>query len=323
VGQRLALLLVAATSLTGCITVNLGGARARGPLEEVVVTGEGSAKVAVVDLSGTILTETRSGPLGVRVVESLVDRVQRQLDRAKDDRDVKAVVLRVNSPGGTVTASDVLYQAVRRFKEEKKVPIVSSFLTVAASGGYYVAMATDEVLAHPTTITGSIGVIVSSVSIYGLYEKLGLAAYTLKSGRYKDIGSPTRPPTADELALLQQTLVDASYARFLSVVQAGRPKLAPEEIRRLADGRIYNAEQARSAGLVDGVGYMRDAVDAAKRRAGVPQARVVFYVRPGAERPTHLYATADAPEPAATLAELLAGLTQYGTPELLYLWPGF
>ncbi len=320
-GQRLSIALVALL-LGGCITVNLGGG-GRGPLEEVTVSGEGDDKVAVVDLTGVIIGETRTTLFGLSPLESMVDRVQAQLDKAAEDRRVKAVVLRINSPGGTVTGSDIIYQAVRRYKEKAKVPVVASFLDLAASGGYYVAMATDEVVAHPTGITGSIGVIVQNTNVTGLYDKLGLASQTVKSDRYKDIGSTTRPPTPEERAIIQ-SIVDGMFDRFLAVVKAGRPNLEAERIRALADGRIYTADQALATGLVDRVGYMQDAVDAAKQRAGIEKARVVFYVRRGQTRPTHLYAGADVASGADGPAQALLRLAgESSGPQLLYLWAGW
>lgn len=287
-----------------------------------MVGGEGRDKVLVVDLSGVIIGETRSGLLPFSEIAGTVDRIQAQLDKAAGDRAVKAVVLRIDSPGGTVTASDIIYAALKRYKAKAGAPIVASFLDVAASGGYYVAMAADEIVAHPTSVTGSIGVIIPGISMAGLYDKLGVADESVKSDRYKDIGSPRRPPTLEERVILQG-MVDGLFARFLSVVRAGRPGLPPERIRALADGRVYTAEQALAAGLVDRLGYMQDAVDAAKRRAGLEQARVVFYVRPGESRPTHLYAGTAVREPSALARDLLLRLAGEASPQVLYLWaPG-
>ncbi len=327
-GQRsrprlLALLVLAAASLAaGCVTINLPIGAAKGPLQEVTVSGEGRDKILVVDLTGVVVGETRAGLFGISALESMVDRVEAQLDKAAEDPAVKGLVLRINSPGGTVTASDIVYHAVLRFKQEHRVPVIASFLDIAASGAYYVAMASDEVIAHPTTITGSIGVIYQNVNVVGLYHKLGLADQTVKSDRFKDIGSPRRPPTPEEQAILQG-LIDDLFARFLATVRAGRPNLSAEQIRVLADGRVYTAEQALAAGLVDRIGYMEDAVEAAKRRAGLERARIVFYIRPGEPRPTHLYAAGPAVEPTAAAREALLRLAGEATPQFLYLWPGW
>lgn len=321
--HRLLVLLLAPMLLAaGCVTINLPIGAGKGPLEEVTVSGEGRDKILVVDLTGIIIGETRVGLLGISPIESMVGRVEAQLDKAADDPNVKGLVLRINSPGGTVTASDVIHAAVLRYKQAHKVPVVASFLDLAASGGYYVAMASDEVIAHPTTITGSIGVIYQNVNVVGLYNKLGLADQTVKSDRFKDIGTSRRLPTPEERAILQG-LIDDLFARFLATVHAGRPNLSAERVRALADGRVFTAEQALAAGLVDRIGYMEDAIEAVKRRAGLEKARVVFYVRPGEARPTHLYAGAPALEPTATAREALLRLTGEATPQFLYLWaPG-
>jgi protease-4 len=326
-GQRLAapllaLVLLAPLLLAGCITVNVDLLGRPGPLEEVTVAGEGRDKVLVVDLSGVILGESvETGLLGRRR-ESAVDRITAQLDKASEDKAVKAVVLRINSPGGTVTASDVIYHTIQRFKAERKVPVVAAFLSVAASGGYYVAMASDEILAHPTTTTGSIGVIVQTLNVVGLFNKLGLEVYTVKSGPFKDIGSPVKIPAPAELAIVQ-SIINGMFERFLVAVQAGRPRLQPAQIRAAADGRIVSADQALAAGLVDRIGYMADAVERAKGRAGLEKARVVFYVRRGESKPTHLYAGTTLPEPSAIGQQLLARLAGDGGTQFLYLWPGF
>jgi protease-4 len=323
-GQRLAALLlallIAPPLLAGCITVNIGRGRP-GPLQEVTIEGKGDAKVLLVDLTGIIVGETRLGLFGFSVIPSTVDRVAQQLEKAADDRAVKALVLRINSPGGTVAASDVLYHMVRRFKEKARVPVVACFLDLAASGGYYVAMASDQIVAHPATVTGSIGVIYSSLNRVGLYNKLGLADQTVKSGPYKDLWSASRSPTEEERVIVQRQLDDL-FARFLATVQSGRPGLAPARLRALADGRTYTASQALAEGLVDRVGYMEDAVEAAKRRAGLKAARVIAYVRAGEERPTHLYASAPVRPPAAGAEDLLAQVAGEETPQFLYLWRG-
>ena len=314
--------LVPLLAAAGCITVNIPGPRGEGPLQEVTVSGEGADKVLVVDLSGVIIGETREGLFGLSVVPSTVDRVERQLDKAAEDDAVKALVLRINTPGGTVTASDVLYHAVRRYKAKAKVPVIACFLDLAASGGYYVAMASDEILAHPTTITGSIGVIAQGLNVAGLFDKLGLQQQVVKSDRFKDLGSATRPPTPEERAIVQG-IVDSMFARFLATVETGRPKLTRDRVRALADGRIFTADQAVENGLVDRLGYMDDAVEAAKKRAGIERARVVFYVRPGQSKPAHLYAAAPAGDPSALGRDLLARLSGEPGSYFLYLWPGF
>ena len=153
-----------------------------------------------------------------------MSRVREQLDRARDDPEVRALLLRINSPGGTATASDLVYGEILRFKRERGVPVVAQLMGLATSGGYYVAMAADVVVAHPTTVTGSIGVRFVSVSLAGLMEKVGIEDQTLVAGSHKDAGSPLRRLTREERAHLQSVLDDL-HSRFEQVVAAGRPNL--------------------------------------------------------------------------------------------------
>ena len=230
-------------------------------------------------------------------------------------RRVRAVVLRINSPGGTVTASDILYHEVMRFKERRKVPVVASILDVGASGGYYVALAADRILAHPTTVTGSIGVLMLTLNASGLLEKIGVSASYVKSGEFKDMGSPFRALRPEERALFQD-LIDRFYARFVELVARSR-KLDEAKVRGFADGRIYTAGEALSLGLIDQIGYLEDAIAAAKGAAGLKDARVVTYHRPRQYRAT-IYSSADTPGPTATLPDL-ARMVVSG-PRFLYLW---
>lgn len=309
-------LAVAALALlaNGCITLNVapfGG----GPLEEQVVFGDGDAKVLLLDVQGTLSEQGERGTLGLQERESIVARVREELERAAEDDDVRAVVLRIHSPGGTVTASEILYDEVRRFKQDTGLPVVAQLMGVAASGGYYVAMAADTVRAYPTSITGSIGVIFASVNLAGLMEKIGVEDQTLTTGPFKDAGSPLRPMREAEREQLQGVLEEL-FARFVEVVDAGRPDLDRERVRELADGRIFSAGQALEAGLVDELGDLEEAVEEAKQRAGVEQARVVVYRRPG-EGTENLFSTAaPAPQTGGT-AGVLAELAR---PAFLYLW---
>jgi len=248
----------------------------------------------------------------------MVSRVRAQLDRAEEDGDIRAIVLRINSPGGTAAASEIVYSEVRRFKEEHEIPVIAQLMGVAASGGYYLAMSADTVRALPTTITGSIGVIFSGVSFSGLMEKIGVENQTLTTGPYKDAGSSLRRMTDGERAQLSSVL-DGLYARFLEVVEGGRPDLSSEEVRALADGRIFSAVQAEAKGLVDTVGDLPGAVELAEERAGIENSRVIAYGRPGEWR-ENLYSMNATPDPALSLWALLGPVSE---PAFLYLWwPG-
>ncbi|MBI3604035.1 MAG: signal peptide peptidase SppA, partial [Nitrospirae bacterium] len=228
--------------------------------------------------------------------------------------------LRINSPGGTVTASDILYHEVRAFKERRKVPVVASIMDVGASGGYYVAAAADKIFVHPSSVTGSLGVIMLTVNARGLLDKVGVEATAVTSGPRKDMGSPFRPMTEEERAIFQ-SVINSFYERFLTVVHEGRPNLSPEQIRKLADGRIYSGEQAKAAGLVDAVGYLEDSIEAAKQQAGLSEARVVIYRRPGEYRPNIYARFMGGGGGLGELASLdLMTLVRGGSPQFMYLW---
>jgi protease-4 len=276
--RRLVCLL--ALTLSGCFNgLLLTPVDTSSPVEETVVCEADRPlcrdKVALIDVEGMILNAKTSGLLGDG--DNMMSLFRERLDAARDDRHVKAVVLRINSPGGAVTASDIMYQDLLTFRRETGKPVVACMMDVAASGAFYLAMAADRVYAHPTTVTGSIGVIMSLYNAQGLFEKIGVSSSPIKSGPNKDIGNPARPMTEEERAILQG-MVDSFYAQFVQVVVRGRG-LREERVRALADGRIYTGLDAQKLGLVDEVGYLEDAIACAKALACLKDARVVAYDR--------------------------------------------
>lgn len=272
----------------GCVNVTLpiGG---HGELKEAVVHGSSGPKILLVQVDGVISEAAESDFFG-GPGESPVSRLREELDLARKDEAIRALLVRINSPGGTVTASDIVYQELLRFKQERDIPVVAQFMGIAASGGYYVAMAADEIVAQPTTVTGSIGVIFGGVNLAGLLEKVGIEDQTLVSGSFKDTGSMLRRMTATERAQLQSVLNDM-YGRFVEVVDTGRPDLERTTIQELADGRIYSAQQALEHGLVDRLGGLDESIEIAETRAGITSSRVVTYHRPD-ENHANFYATA-------------------------------
>jgi len=308
--------LFAALAQAGCITVNL--LEPSGPVRETQLSGTGDSKVLLLDLSGVIGSQDKDGLVPQ---PNMLATFKEELTRAVKDEKIKALVVRVNSPGGTVTASDILHHELKTFKAAKKIPVVVSMMDVAASGGYYLAMAGDAILVHPSTVTGSIGVIMLTVNARGLLEKVGVEANAITSGPRKDMGSPFRVMTPEEKEIFQG-VIDSFYQRFLSVVQEGRPNLSPDQIKRLADGRIYSGEQAKAAGLVDDIGYLDEAIELAKRKAGLSEARVVTYRRPG-EYQNNIYSRA-LMGPGAGWSSLvnidLLSMVRGGTPQFMYLW---
>jgi protease-4 len=308
--------LLALISLqVGCITVNL--IEPSGPVQEVQLSGTGDGKVLLLDLSGVISGQDKDG---IIPQPNMLAQFREELTRASKDDKVKAVVIRINSPGGTVTASDILYHELRDFKTKKKVPVIASMMDVAASGGYYLAMASDSILVHPSTVTGSIGVIMLTVNARGLLEKVGVEASAITSGPRKDMGSPFRTMTAEERGIFQ-CVIDSFYNRFLAVVQEGRPNLSSDQIKKLADGRIYSGDQAKAAGLIDEIGYLDDAIEMAKKKAGLTEARVVTYGRRGEYQNniySRLFGTSSSMAGFANLD--LLSMVRGGTPQFMYLW---
>jgi protease-4 len=250
-----------------------------GPVSEVLVREADQClcrkKVALIDVEG-LIANAKTGSL-LSSGDNPVSLFKERLDAAADDDKVKAVVIRINSPGGAVTASDIMYRDLCRFREKTGKPVVACMMDVAASGGYYLAMGCDKVYAHPTTVTGSIGVIMSLYNAHGLMAKVGLASDPIKSGPNKDLGNPGRPMTAEERAILQG-MVDGFYGQFVKVVAEGR-NLAEGRVRSLADGRVYTGLEAQELGLVDEIGYLDDAIDCALSLACLKDARVVAYDR--------------------------------------------
>jgi protease-4 len=216
-------------------------------------------------------------------------------------------VLRINSPGGTVSGSDLIYHELLAFKKKHKIPVVACLMGLATSGGYYVAQAADTIVASPTGITGSIGVLAMKPNIKGLMDKVGVDTDLVKTGQWKDFWSPFRPATPAEKEMMQKIINDY-YRGFLEVVAQGR-KLKPEQVKAWADGRIFTATQAKDLGMVDRLGYLDDAIKLAQEKAGLPEeARVVRYHRPGSYRPN--------------IYSMLPGLDlEMGLgPQFLYLW---
>jgi protease-4 len=247
----------------------------------------------------------------------LLVRLREELTKAERDARVRALVVRINSPGGTVTASDVIYRELRLYRERARIPVVAVLMDLAASGGYYVALAADTIVAHPTTVTGSIGTIMVSVNAEGLLQKIGVAPVTIKSGERKDMGSPFRALSAEERAIFQ-SVIDHLHQQFVAKV-VERRRLDAATAARLADGRIYTAEQALAHRLVDRIGYMPDALALARQAAGVADARVVVYHRPREYRATYYARSETAIGGLEASLASLAAFTGPG-PRFLYLW---
>jgi protease-4 len=303
----------------GCSVISIDLTPRLRPLVEATVEGEGDAKILLMDVHGFLADEPPKSPLQLGTAPPRVGmlvRVREELKKAAADRRVKALVVRINSPGGTVTASDILFRELDQFRRTSRVPVVAVMMDVAASGGYYVALAADQIVAHPTSVTGSIGVLMLTLNAEGLMEKIGLSATAIKSGERKDMGSPFRALTGDERKIFQ-SVIDDLFRQFVTKVSERRG-IPLETAQGLADGRIYSAAQAMALRLVDHVGYMPDALELARRAAGVEAARVVVYHRPRDYRATYYARSEGGTGPDATVAQISALLG--AGPTFLYLW---
>ena len=244
---------------------------------EKFLYGQGANKIVVIPAEG-IIGEAGSSLLGSGVGVS-AEAVSGMLQQAKQDPLVKAVVLQVNSPGGSAVASDQIFQSIQDFRKDSGKPVVASFGDTAASGGYYIAAAADKIVANPSTLTGSIGVIMEFYNATGLLENIGVDPQTIKSGQYKDLGSFSRDATSQERQILQ-SIVDDAHSQFVNRVAEGR-NMEQEQVVKLADGRIYTGKQAKENGLVDDLGNLNRAVDVAKGLANASDVSVVKYVQGG------------------------------------------
>ncbi len=246
------------------------------PLKEFTLEGKAKQKILVIPVRGIISNAPREG--FIRTRPSMVQEVVSQLRLAEEDKDVKAVIFKIDSPGGSVTASDILYNEIEVFKKRTGAKVVAAMMGLTASGGYYISLPADYILAHPTTITGSIGVIFRRPRVTGLMKKVGIDLEVNKSGKNKDIGSPFRAATAEEEKIFQD-LTDRLAVRFVDLVVRHR-HLEPDIIAEISSARVYLANEALELGLVDEIGYLETAVLQAKKLARLPEdAKVVVYRR--------------------------------------------
>ena len=264
--------------LFGSIAASAASGKSASKMQEHLIDGEPEAekKIVIIPIKGLIMESMGAGPGTVSQVASMLKAI-------KKDENVVGVLLEIDTPGGGVTASDRIYHDLVKFKEETKLPMESVFLDVAASGGYYVAMASDKITAHPTTITGSIGVISKFYNFTDVMEKVGVSVNVVKSlnseGKvsFKDIGSPYRPMRPEERKLLQG-LVTEMWERFTEVVVEGRKgKLEAPQIRKLADGRVFTGAQALELKLIDAIGYKEDVYASIREASKHPNAKIVTY----------------------------------------------
>jgi protease-4 len=307
--------------IVGCATprINLFNA-APEPLKEFTLEGTASDKILLISINGMISDSPKKDLLSSS--PSVVDDVVSQINKAKSDKNIKAVLLKINSSGGTITASDVLYHEISAYKEKTGVKIVVSMMDIAASGAYYISLPADVIMAHPTTITGSVGVISLQPKVSGLMNKIGLGVDIQKYGKHKDMGSPFRESSEEEQKLLQKTVNDFG-GRFIDLVKKHR-KLSEKALAEVSTARIFLADEALSLGLIDKIGYISDTLKETKKIAGISEdARVIVYRR--MEFPEDNYYNIAGTE----LGKINIPLINIELPEAFslkagfyYLWPG-
>ena len=274
--------------------------------EEVIRKGPIRNKIVVIDMQGIIHSQ-------------LAGDIYRQLKVTGRDRRVKGLIVRVNSPGGTISASDQINKEIRKFRREENIPVVAFMQGVAASGGYYTSVACEKIIAEPTVITGSIGVISSFFVVQELLEeKLGVLPVTIKSGQKKDWPSSFREPAPEELQYMQDKLIIPAYERFVQIVAEGRKQtLDANEVRQLADGGIFGATEAHDKKLIDDIGYLDQAIESVKTIAGFGAAQVVEYRKPFTFADFLSYRKPNILKLDRNM------LYELGTPQVLYLWSAY
>lgn len=273
--------------------------------EKTLIEGKSDQKIAIVDITGLIDQE-------------MSQWVTKQLQAAEKDSRVKAVIIRISSPGGLVSSSDQIHYQLTQFAKKTNKPMVAFMQDIAASGGYYVAVACPQIIAEPTVLTGSIGVLMNHMVIKDLLEqKLGIQPVTLKSGEKKDWPSLFAPTTEEQKNYLEQKVILPAYQRFVTLVAEGRQhKISSEQVRLLADGSIFSALEAADKGLVDTVGYLEDVVEMLKQQANLTEPMVIEYT----QRLTLLSTLMS--ETKSPLTSLTNQLDKLLTPQVLYLWDG-
>ena len=277
-----------------------------------------SDKIAIIDMDGLMINRRKSGLM--RTGENPVSLLLEKLDKAAGDPGVKAVVLRLNSPGGTVAASDIMHHRLLEFKRRTRKPVVACVVGLGCSGAYYLACGCDGIMTQPSAVTGNIGTIFQTFSVAGTMKKIGVKAVTIKSGKLKDMASPLHDLSDDERQVLEGIIEDL-YQQFLAVVAKGRPGLSEQKIRELADGRVFTAKQALTEGLIDRIGYLTDAVEWAKKMAGIDRAKVVIYHRPSSYKPNAYGSAAANMEGIGPLINIdLPDWLSSGESQFLYLW---
>jgi len=285
--------------------------------EEVIDEGNEFKKVVVLEVNG-VIQETDEVSSVFESPSYNHTTFLKMIEQAKSDDTVKAIVLRVNSPGGGVVESAEIHRKLSELKETTKKPVYVSMGAMAASGGYYISTVANKIFASPETITGSLGVIMQSINYEGLAKKYGVELVTIKSGPYKDIMNPARKMTDEEREILQ-SLINNSYNEFVRVISQGR-NMPEAEVRKIADGRIYDGRQAKELNLIDEFGFLSDVIGAIKSDYNLKDAQVVKYTN-GFGFSSLFKVKADPIQTDYTEAlEIVKLFSQPNSPRLMYLY---
>ena len=277
-----------------------------------------SDKIAIIDVDGMLANRRKGG--WMRSGENPVSLFIEKLDKAAADRSVKAVVLRLNSPGGTVAASDIMHHHLMEFRRQTGKPVIACVLGIGCSGAYYIACGCDGIIAQPTGVVGNIGVIFQTFSVAGTMEKIGVKTVTIKSGELKDLASPLHDLNEKEREVLEG-IIEHLSGQFFEAVRKGRKEIDEKKMAELADGRVLTAQQALDQGLIDKIGYMDDGIKWAKEIAGVKKSQVVIYNRPSNYKPNAYGLAAAGSDSIGPLVNLeLPDWLNSGGAQFLYLW---
>ena len=272
--------------------------------------------VAVVDVDGLLLNNDATG-LG-SFGENPVSVFRERLDAIECDPRVCAVVIRINTPGGSVTATDIMWRDLRAFRRRTNLPVVSCLMDVAAGGGYYLATATNPIVAHPTSVTGGIGCVLNVYNLQDLMGQFNILGVPIKAGSNIDVGSPIKVLT-DEQRKLLQTMANEFHERFKEIVVKSRPEVDSSDASTF-DGRVFTASQARDLHLIDEIGYLDNAVAIARSQAGVSCADIVFYHRQSDPALSQYSITPNTPLQKGLIPISVPGLDRSKLPSFLYLW---
>lgn len=316
----MSLLILHSASAQGLLSFLGGGESSKKAIRVEFVEGDNDAdeEILLIRINGVIQEHNEEDAMPLKMAKDPMESLKKDLEAARKRKAIKAVLIEINSPGGEVTASDIIYHQIKKMREDTGKPVVALIGAMGASGAYYVACSADRILAHPTSIVGSIGVLMQSMNVQELAGKVGLKAVTLKSDKtpMKDVLSPFKEMTVEEKAMLLQ-IINGVYDRFIDIV-AGSRKIDREAVIKLADGGIYTAAKAKESRLIDEIGYREDAMAEACKLANIKSAALVKRIT----KKGFAELWADMSEMNSSLPALtsqLKTLLQYGsTPILMY-----